>query len=73
MLLGHREIIFLQGCNVASDRLADIRDGIFFRFALAETPWQARTFCHPETVLTAIDNDLPQSILLLVPFGNVCC
>jgi hypothetical protein len=34
---------------------------------LAETPWQVRTFCHPETVLTAIDNDLPQGTPLLGP------
>lgn len=66
MLFRHRKVIFLQGCDIASDRLADIRDRLFFGFALAETPWQTRTFCHPETVLTTIDNDLPQNALLLL-------
>jgi hypothetical protein len=52
------EPVFLQREDIAFYRFANILNGLFFCFSLADTSRKTRTFCDPVASFTGIE-DLP--------------
>lgn len=58
MLLWHRKTVFLEGEDVALDRLADVRDGSLAGLPLRNAPWKAWALRHPKAIFTGINDCL---------------
>ena len=67
----YSKLVFFEGRDVTSNRLADAIDGFLPGSALTDAAWKARAFCHPVLVLAWIDNHLSHAVLCGLDGTNV--
>jgi len=58
---GNRAVVFLESKNVALDGFADVLNGFFACFSLANTTGQGRALRHPIAGLAGMQKYLPHS------------